>query len=122
MRSSFAWLRIALLGALGASAAACGSDVGNAATEGSGGTGSGDPGSTGNGAGSTGTGASGVCAGAVPVPASDGADSGYMKCPDGTIHRAVAEACGTAAPACKGTEEQINCSADADCKEAPNGR
>lgn len=118
MRSpQLAHLRFTLLAALGLGAGACGSSVDTpAGPSGTGGSGAGTSSGPGSGGGSA------VCDGAVPVPASDGSDSGYMRCPDGTIHRVAALACNTSAPACGGTEDQINCQSDAECAEAPNGR
>ena len=103
-------LRHSLLGALGLAGAAglgCG---GKAVIDGGGGAGAGGTGE--------------VCAGAVPVPAKNGAASGYMRCPDGTVHRAQALACASTidALAGDGSEDWVYCQSDADCNASPHGR
>lgn len=75
------------------------------------------------GAGGGGTVADVVCAGATPVLAADGYDSGFVRCPDGTTTRAHAVTCDTtvAEPACGGDESQFFCHTDTDCTEKPHG-
>src|SRR5439155_1371909 len=65
-----------------------------------------------------------VCAGAKPLPATDGTPSGFAQCPDGTIHRNQAVACDPVivAPACTGTEKTITCQSDADCTAGLHGK
>lgn len=108
-RSSFMPLRFSILAALGL--AGCG----EVTTPGSGGSGGG---------GGNGGGPSSPCAGAVPVKASDGTDSGFAKCPDGTVHRVFAAACDPTidAPACAGDEDFFDCNTDADCTAHAHGR
>src|SRR5262245_38259627 len=76
-------LRTALLSALGAAlAGSCGGSV------------SGDSGGSGAGSPTSSSGSGGeVCAGAQPITGSDGRDTGFARCPDGTIHRREALAC-----------------------------
>jgi hypothetical protein len=64
------------------------------------------------------------CAGATPILATDGTDSGFHSCPDGTIHRATAKACNpdTGVVACMGTETMLSCKSDADCTAKKHGR
>jgi hypothetical protein len=64
-----------------------------------------------------------ICAGATPELATDGYDSGFVVCPDGTTNRAQPVTCDTTvvAPACGGNESQFSCHADADCTEKPHG-
>jgi len=64
-----------------------------------------------------------VCAGATPIM-TDGKYSGYLRCPDGTINRDTPVGCDAInmEPACKGTEESLGCTVDADCVDGPNGR
>jgi hypothetical protein len=138
-------LRLSLLGALGLSALACASPMRSDSSSESGGSGgdggdggassSGDGGATsassaasGNtsSASSTGVGGSGGqgCVGGQPVMLPNGKDSGYIRCADGTIHRAHKVACDTAivAPACTSDVTQKSCDTDADCKAHPNGK
>jgi hypothetical protein len=73
------------------------------------------------------TGAGGApteCAGAVSVLASDGADSGFAKCPDGTIHRNFKAICdpSVGVVACTGTEKVTTCTSDSECVAHPHGR
>jgi hypothetical protein len=137
-------LHSSILAAMGL--AACSGDV-SVVTGGSASAGSGAGGGTGTGAGTstsnttatgagagtsssnttaTGTGGSTPveCAGAVPVLAADGADSGFARCPDGTIHRNQALACNPNAGvnACSGTEMNITCKLDSECIDHPHGR
>lgn len=104
--------RASLCAALGLSAIAC---SGSAVLEE--GTGAGGPGSTT----STSSGG-GVCDGAETLLQPTGQDSGFARCPDGTIHRVAAVACDTTTPACKGDEGVILCIADSDCQDQPGGR
>jgi hypothetical protein len=54
----------------------------------------------------------------------NGKDTGYIKCADGTIHRAAQVACDPAisAPACGSNEPFKACMSDADCNAGPNGK
>lgn len=74
---------------------------------------------------STGSSSGGVeCAGAVPIPAFDGAPSGFSQCPDGTIHRVQPVTCSVEieVAACAGTEDYIGCVTDDECTDRPHGR
>ena len=111
-------LRASLLAAMGLTA--CAGDV--ITTSGT--TGSGGGSGTGT-TGTTGTGSTPVeCVGATPVLIAGGADSGFARCPDGTIHRVHPVACDVNAGihACTGTEAMITCKTDAECTMAPHGR
>ncbi len=125
--SSFAFLRTSILAALGVGVLGCGGSVvvdvggagGGSGTSGTSGT------STGNTTVSTGTGIpSSVCAGAVPIMTTDGADSGFARCPDGTIHRVAVTSCNSKinSPACLGNEDSLSCTTDADCTAKPHGK
>ena len=54
----------------------------------------------------------------------DGVDTGYHRCPDGTIHRDKVVACtgDYDLPPCVGTESVLDCSTDADCGDDGNSR
>ncbi|MDI1451518.1 ferritin-like domain-containing protein [Polyangium sp. 6x1] len=122
-RLAFLSLRLSLFAALGLSAIACGSTVENGGSGGSAGAG-GDPSSSSSSTGSSQGGSSAGCVGGMPILLADGTDSGYVRCDDGTIHRAAAVACDPAieAPACEGTEEYKQCTTDADCTAQPHGK
>ncbi|APR78918.1 Hypothetical protein A7982_04265 [Minicystis rosea] len=64
------------------------------------------------------------CAGAAMVTASDGSDSGFARCPDGSIHRNYPVTCdaGLGVEACDGTEKSTACTTDAECVAHPHGR
>lgn len=49
---------------------------------------------------------------------------GYVKEPNGSIHRASAVSCDTRIdqPACRGDEDHLSCKADSDCRDAASGR
>jgi len=118
-RLAFHSLRLTLLAALGLGALACGSTVET------GGSGQGGAGASGTTTTTTGQGgASAGCQGATPVLLPDGTDSGYVKCDDGTIHRASVVTCDPtiSAAACAGTEPFLNCTTDADCTAMPHGK
>jgi hypothetical protein len=65
-----------------------------------------------------------VCAGATAITATNGTPSGFVACPDGTLHRNQVASCDPTidAPACDGTENSISCQSDADCIDGPRGR
>jgi hypothetical protein len=147
MNRSLGALRLSILAAAGISVVSCVDEMLNplplggtggatasgsstASSAGSGGSGGGtsSSGSTGTaGAGGSG-GAAGpgdaVCAGAQPLPATDGTPSGFAQCPNGTIHRDQVVACDPVivAPACTGTEKTITCASDADCTAGLHGK
>ncbi len=66
---------------------------------------------------------SGHCPGEVPIIV-DGVDTGYHRCPDGTIHRNEAIACADdfAFAPCQGTEVTVTCTTDSDCGGGPLNR
>jgi hypothetical protein len=131
---------LALLAAAGAGAGACGSVVGapgaaSASTGAEMSTGSSGAGgamasasSASSSSSSSATGGVGgaaqECAGVVPVPASDGSDSGFARCPDDTIHRTTPAACdpSVGVVACTGLELIKTCATDAECAAHPHGR
>ena len=132
-------MRLSILAAAGLGAVTCADErlnpvgYGGATTaSGSGGaTGSSGSGGAGSVAASSGAGGDGglapgdaVCAGATPIPATNGMPSGFAQCPDGTIHRNQAVACDPtiAAPVCNGHEKMITCASDAECTAGPHGR
>jgi hypothetical protein len=123
-------------GAGGTATASTSTTSASATTSGHGGAGGasatsghGGAGGTG-GAATTGTGGTGgtiadpLCAGAKIVPTNSGAPSGFVECPDGTVHRAQATACDPTidAPVCTGMEQTVTCASDADCTAGPHGR
>lgn len=117
---TFAPLRASICAVLGLSAAACGGSV---TVETSNGGSGGDGGGGGTTVTTTGTTSTWTetftelpCQNPVPVPQSDGQPSGYLKCADGTIHRAEKVACsGGTFAACQGNEASLGCLSDADC-------
>ncbi len=118
-------LRGSILAAMGALGYGCTTTV--TVTDGAGGSSSAS--STSSSSSSTSSSSSGIPAGVCPggeaIVESDGTESGYARCPDGTVHRYDATiACSTAidAPSCAGTETEQSCSSDADCTERPNGK
>ncbi|MDI3287210.1 ferritin-like domain-containing protein [Polyangium sp. 15x6] len=119
-RLAFLSLRLSIFAALGLSAIACGSTVDGG---GEGGAGSGASSSTSTSSSSSSGGSSG-CVGGTPILLADGTDSGYIRCDDGTIHRAAAVACDPTiqAAACEGTEMYKDCTSDADCTAKPHGK
>ncbi|TKC98632.1 ferritin-like domain-containing protein [Polyangium fumosum] len=125
-RFAFLSLRLSLFAALGLSAIACGTTVENGGSGGSGGAG-GDPSTSSSSSSSTSSsqgGGSSGCVGGTPIPLPDGSDSGYVRCDDGTIHRAAAVACDPTinTAACDGTEMFKECTSDADCTAKPHGK
>ncbi len=52
------------------------------------------------------------------------AGRGYVKEPNGNVHRASVVTCDSTnpQPACRGDEGMLQCSSDADCKEGPHGK
>ncbi len=58
------------------------------------------------------------------VKTTDAQDSGFRRCPDGTIHRAAKVQCDpkVGVKACTGMENSVLCQTDAECNQAPNGR
>jgi hypothetical protein len=121
---ALASLRVSLLAAMGLSACA-----GEVVVTTGGTTGSGGGGATTTSTGSVGTttstgGPPMECAGATPVVLADGTDSGFARCPDGTIHRVEPVACDVNAGvvACTGMEMMPTCKLDTDCTMAPHGR
>ena len=121
-------MRLSIFAALGLSALACGSTVegggsGEGGAGGSGGTGANTSTSSSVGQGGSGAGGSG-CAGGTPIVLADGTDSGYVRCEDGTIHRATAVTCDPTinAAACDGTEPYKSCTTDAECTAKPHGK
>ena len=64
-----------------------------------------------------------ICAGAEPILL-EGVDSGYRRCPDDTIHRAEAIACGDVLnlSSCAGTESFLGCTEDSECGSGPLDR
>ena len=144
-------IRISLLAALSTPMSGCGGsqeeqsesgaeDTANESGEGEGtGEGSGSEEDTGEGSGSeedTGSGedtggettgseeGDDLCQDPVPVIDGDGNDTGYLKCADGTIHRAMALDCDPTIDtlSCGGTEDNKECEADSDCTDGPNGK
>lgn len=115
-------LRASLLAAMGLSLGAC---AGNVAVEGNN---SGQTGASGasTGPGSTGTSGSagGACQSPTLILAKNGASTGFEKCADGTIRRVEAVVVDTSidAPACAGTEMNIQCMTDAECTAQPHGK
>jgi hypothetical protein len=65
-----------------------------------------------------------VCAGAKAIMQANGTDSGFVLCPDGTVHRAAKMACDPAVTdaACGGTEDYKDCLVDSDCNAGPHGK
>ena len=117
--STLVSLRASLLAAMGLTA--CSGEV----LVTSGGTSGWGGGSSTGTTGTTGTGSTPVeCAGATPVLIKGGTDSGFARCPDGTIHRVHPVTCDvdTGIQACTGTETTITCKTDAECTKAPHGR
>lgn len=130
---SFAPLRASLWAVLGLSAAACGGNVTVEPSGGDGGGGDGGGGGTSTTVTSTSptttttgtitpTVTAAQCAGAVPLPQANGADSGFAQCPDGTIFRDHAAVCDTTVSACAGDEVNVLCKSDAECTDYPNGK
>jgi hypothetical protein len=115
----FTALRASLFAAMGltASGGGCG---GNVVVDG---TGGGSSASSSSGSSSSSGGTGNECAGAVPVPTTNGAASGFARCPDGTIHRNEPVTCSTTEgiAACTGSEASVTCMSDADCTSSPNG-
>ncbi|MFO0760805.1 MAG: ferritin-like domain-containing protein [Byssovorax sp.] len=107
-------------GSGGATTSSTGSD---GSTTGNGGSGGGTAGAGGSGGGAGGSPA-GPCV--DPMPALDplGNDTGFVRCADGTVHRAAITGCDptAGAPLCDGNEQAIHCATDADCAEHPHGR
>ncbi len=88
---------------------------------------SGTGGSGGSGGGVTagvGGGLLGECVSPTTVLDPFGNDTGFLKCADGTVHRAKIVDCDltAGAPACSGNEDEIQCATDADCGLHPHGR
>ncbi len=63
------------------------------------------------------------CKNPEPVLASNGEPTGYVRCSDGAVDRAMALECPVlvTAFACRGNETQRACETDADCTAGPNG-
>lgn len=120
-------LRLSLFAAMGvAASAACGGNV-TYNEPGSGpGTGPGSGGSTSSNATSTGSGngPSSACVNPQPIIATDGSDSGFVRCADGAIDRPQANRCDVTVhmPACDASAQSFACMSDAECADAPNGR
>ncbi len=121
----YAPLRWSLLAAMGLTAACTGTKsdtdiTGTVPTDTSGGSGSGS-----GGEGTTDTPiATDLCVDPVAVTdPNTGADSGFVRCADGTLNRstAVATVPAYAGSACIGDEEYLSCTTDADCTAAPYG-
>ncbi|MDI1476237.1 ferritin-like domain-containing protein [Polyangium sp. y55x31] len=123
-RLAFLSLRLSIFAALGLSAIACGSTVEGGGSGGSGGAGASTSSSSSTGSNQGGAGGFAGCAGGTPILLADGSDSGYVRCDDGTIHRAAAVACDPTieAAACDGTEMYKDCTSDADCTAKPHGK
>jgi hypothetical protein len=145
LSSSFSALRGSLLAVLGLTVTACGgstdqgsgaaggsagsatggSATGGSATGGSGGSATGGSATGGSGGSATGGSAgssSAVCSGATPILQPNGADSGYVKCSDGSINRVAAATCAVVLKdTCKGDEMFFECKTGADCVAQPNG-
>jgi hypothetical protein len=115
---SFAPLRASICAVLGLTAAACGGNVTVQQSGGAGGSGgAGAAGGVGGSGGSTVTTTLKTpCAGATPIAQSNGADSGFVRCADGTIDRVQAVKCDMQVPACNGMEMSASCKSDADCQ------
>lgn len=125
-RLAFLSLRVSIFAALGLSAIACGSTVegGGSGPGGSGGSGASTSSSSSTSSSQGGGGGFAGCTGGMPILLADGSDSGYVRCDDGTIHRAAAVACDPTinAAACEGTEMYKECTSDADCTAKPHGK
>ena len=128
-------MRLSILAAVGLGAVTCADERLNpvgyggaaGATTASGSNGATDASTSSSGSGAGGDGGlagDAVCAGATPIPATNGMPSGFAQCPDGTIHRNQAAACDPtiAAPVCTGHEKMITCASDAECTAGPHGR
>ncbi|MCB9765837.1 MAG: ferritin-like domain-containing protein [Alphaproteobacteria bacterium] len=65
-----------------------------------------------------------LCEGGTPVNDSRGLPSGLVECPDGTLQRAQTAVCDATitADACAGTEDELYCTADADCTDGAYGK
>ncbi len=64
------------------------------------------------------------CASPTPVRDASGAETGFVRCADGALDRVSARTWpdGTAlVPTCEGTEEQLDCTTDADCTQRSGG-
>ena len=132
---SFTSLRVAIFAALGLGLAGCDSSVDVVATsDAAGSTGGVTGGSTGGlcpggtGSGSSGTNYGGApsgaaCEGAQAILTTEGAYSGYARCPDGSIHRIESVACNAAlcVKPCAGIEQGLFCETDAECAQTPYG-
>lgn len=151
--ASLSSLRAAIFAALGLHSVACdspslpgppgtgggsGGEAGHGASSPSGGGGttpssggfggSGGSGGGGGGALAGGSGGGGgdalACPGGEHILTSAGDPTGFVQCPDYTVHRDTVVTCDSAidAPVCTGTEDNISCTTDADCVEGPFGR
>lgn len=123
-------LRGSILAALGGLAYGCDTTVTTFDDDGTSGAGAGSSSANSSNSSSSNTSSSSsgipgtLCMGAEPIMEEDGTESGYARCPDGTIHRYDATiACDTTfgGQRCEGTEESLNCESDADCTDRPNG-
>ncbi|APR81220.1 Hypothetical protein A7982_06567 [Minicystis rosea] len=65
-----------------------------------------------------------MCDDAEPILTVDGMPSGFVRCPDTSVHRVEVVTCDPtiSAPSCTGTENNITCTSDADCTAGPHGR
>lgn len=67
-----------------------------------------------------------VCAGgsSTTIPGPNGSPSGYESCADETVHKVGPANCDSAltVTACQGTEQDQQCTSDAECTSGPNGQ
>ncbi|MCB9741567.1 MAG: ferritin-like domain-containing protein [Alphaproteobacteria bacterium] len=64
------------------------------------------------------------CENPVSIAATDGSASGFVRCADGSINRpeALPADATNNAPSCGGSEDYLECTADADCGDGANGK
>src|SRR5262245_41352147 len=115
---SLSAFRASLLAALGLHLAGCGGKVVVDPAGGAGASGQGSSGQSSAGSGQP------LCEGAAPILGTNGMDTGFVRCADGTIQRVAALSCDTKidAPACAGNELSLFCVSDADCTTFPHGK